>query len=182
MRLDQYSAATFTRGRPLWIEVLWRLLQILFVSSPIPGSWHRAMLLRLFGARIGKGVTLKPRIRITFPWRLEVGDHAWIGEAAWLDNLMDVRIGEHCCISQEVYLCTGNHDWRSPTFELDAKPISVMSHAWIGARAVIGPGVVIQEGVVLTLGSVATRDLNSWGIYQGNPAHLIKRRELERKR
>jgi putative colanic acid biosynthesis acetyltransferase WcaF len=173
MRLDLYDNRTFRRAKPWWMEALWLIAQCLFVRSLIPGSAHRRVLLRLFGARIGKDVTIKPGVRVKFPWQLMVGDHSWIGEDVWIDNLAVVSIGAHCCMSQSVYLCTGNHDWTAVSFNLRTAPIRIDDGAWIAARAVIAPGVSVGEGSVLAIGSVATRDLDAWSINAGNPARRI---------
>ena len=98
--LSQYDRAHFDRGRSRWFEGLWLLVQFLFVRAWMPGTTHRKWLLTLFGARIGSGVHIKPGVRIKFPWRLTVGDHSWIGEDAWIDNLGQVEIGANCIISQ----------------------------------------------------------------------------------
>src|SRR3954452_11502522 len=100
MRLDLYSPNGFNRGRPAWLEAVWLLVQPFLLSSSLPGSRVRVTTLRLFGARIGRGVTIKPHVRVKFPWRLQVGDYSWIGEDVWLDNLAEIRIGQHCCLSQ----------------------------------------------------------------------------------
>jgi putative colanic acid biosynthesis acetyltransferase WcaF len=176
MRLDIYSTDDFSRGRPAWLEALWLLVQPLLLSSPFPGSWLRVLLLRLFGARIGCGVTIKPGVRVKFPWRLVVGDHCWIGEHVWLDNLAEIRIGNHCCLSQAAYLCTGSHDWSKASFDLIAKPIVLQDQVWLAARSTIGPGVTVGTGAVLSLGSVAIRDLADWQIHQGTPAVALKPR------
>lgn len=161
---------------------MWWLLQAMLVRSWIPGSAHRRFLLRLFGARIGAGTIFKPGLRVKFPWRLVIGDHTWVGEGVWIDNLGMVKIGSHCCISQGVYLCTGNHNWSSPQFDLTVAPIEIHDSAWVCAKAVIAPGVVIGEGAVLSLGSVAIADLDAWGIYWGSPARWMKLRSLEQDR
>ncbi|MEZ0243280.1 MAG: WcaF family extracellular polysaccharide biosynthesis acetyltransferase [Sphingomonas sp.] len=166
----------FTRGRPSLVELVWMVVQAVFVSSFLPGSWHRRFLLRLFGATIGAKVVLKPGIRVKFPWRLSIGDHSWIGEQAWIDNLAPVTIGADCCVSQGAYLCTGSHDWTAPGFTLITRPITLEPGAWVAARAVVGPGVTIGRGAVLGLGSVATRDLDAWTVYAGIPATAIKQR------
>lgn len=176
MRLDTYDSQSFGRGRRKWIEALWLIAQCLFVSSSIPGSAHRRWILRLFGASIGHEVDIKPRVRVKFPWRLTIGDHSWIGEDVWIDNLVEVKIGSHCCISQGVYLCTGSHDWTKRRFDLIVRAINVGDHSWIAARSIIGPGVTIGEGGVLSLGSVATSNLAPWSIYSGTPAVRIKAR------
>lgn len=168
----------FARGRPAPVELLWMIVQALFVSSFLPGSWHRRALLALFGATIGAKVILKPGIRVKFPWRLTIGDNSWIGEGAWIDNLAPVTIGSNCCVSQGAYLCTGSHDWTAPGFTLITRPIILEPGAWIAAKAVVGPGVTIGRGAVLGLGSVATRDLDAWTVYAGVPAVAIKQRAI----
>jgi len=178
IRLDRYSASDFDRGRATLVEALWRAFQALLFSSPLPGSRLRTMLLRWFGARIGTGVVIKPGCRITFPWRLEMGDHVWIGERVWIDNLGEVRIDSHACLSQGAYLCTGSHDWSSPGFDLIVRPIVVEAGAWLAAHCRVGPGVTVGEGAVLALASTTTRDLEPWTIYQGCPAKPVRRRSL----
>lgn len=168
----------FTRGRSALTELVWIVVQALFVSSFIPGSWHRVMLLSVFGARIGDRVVIKPGVRVKFPWRLSVGDHSWIGEGAWIDNLAPVSIGKDCCVSQDAYLCTGSHDWSAPGFDLITAPITLEPGAWVAARATVGPGVTMGRGSVLGLGSVATRDLEPWTVYAGVPATAIKQRAI----
>ena len=176
MRLDTFRNPEFSRGRSVLVEALWMVASALFVSSFIPGSAHRAALLRLFGARIGQGVNIKPRVRVKFPWRLSVGDHSWIGEGVWIDNLGQVTVGSHACISQGAYLCTGSHDWSDPAFTLVVKPIVLEDGCWVGAMARVAPGVTVGQEAVLTLGSVAVGDLEANGVWQGDPARRIKDR------
>lgn len=145
----------------------------------LPFSNLKAVILRLFGARIGKGVRIKPGVRIKFPWRLIVGDHVWIGEDTWIDNLALVTLEDRVCLSQSVYLCTGNHDWSDPTFQLKIAPIHIKQGSWIAARATIAPGVVVNQGAVLALGGVAGRSLDAMTIYAGNPAQAIKQRVIQ---
>jgi putative colanic acid biosynthesis acetyltransferase WcaF len=155
---------------------MWFVVQAMLISSFLPGSAHRRFLLKLFGARIGRRVVIKPGVRIKFPWRLHVGDDVWIGEDVWIDNLAEVRIGSDVCISQGAYLCTGSHDWSSPYFRLITRPITVGSGAWLCARSSLGPGVSAGQGAVLTLGSAAHANLDPWSIYSGVPAKRIKSR------
>jgi len=180
LRLDLFDGTQLNRGRPAWVELIWLLVQALFVSSWIPGARHRRILLRLFGAKLGKDLNIKPGVKIKMPWRLEVGDYSWIGEKVWIDNLAPVVIGKHCCLSQEVYLCTGSHDWQASRFDLITAPITICDNAWVGAKAVVGPGVTVGEGAVLALGSVATMDLKPWWVYQGNPAMPLKERKIRK--
>lgn len=177
MDLIRYDNGRFHRGRSWWIEALWLLVQGLFIRSWLPGAAHRRWLLRLFGAQIGSKVDIKPGVRVKFPWKLKIGDHSWIGEDAWIDNLAEVQIGANCCVSQGAYLCTGNHDWRKPAFDLVVKPIHIEDGAWVAARAVVAPGITIGEGAVLALGSVATRDLLPGTVYRGCPAIAVHSRK-----
>jgi putative colanic acid biosynthesis acetyltransferase WcaF len=165
---------------PRPIEAIWILVSAALVASWLPGGAHRRALLRLFGAKIGRGVIIKPGVRIKFPWRLEIGDDSWLGEEVWIDNLDSVRIGANCCISQGAYICTGSHDWSSETFDLVAKSVQIKDGAWIAARATVGPGVVVGQGAVLALGSVATQPLRDWSVYRGSPAVFLKQRRITR--
>lgn len=172
--LGSYTpSGNYSRGRSKILVALWSFCDALLVSSWLPGSWHRRAVLRTFGADIGRNVVIKPRTRIKLPWKLKIGDHSWIGESVWIDNLAPVTIGENACLSQGVYLCTGSHDWSRPSFDLIVKSINVGDGAWIAAGAVIGPGVQVGTGAVLALGSVATTNLNSNAVYRGNPAEKV---------
>jgi len=155
------------------------LVQWLFVASWIPGSKHRCTLLRLFGGKVGHGVAAKPGLKVKFPWKFTVGDYVWLGEDVWIDNLTEVEIGNHVCISQGAYLCTGSHDWGSETFDLITRPITVEDKAWVGAQAVLAPGTLVREAAVVGLGSVVGGELNAWHIYQGNPAVAIRERKVD---
>ncbi len=179
--LRKYDNVWFDRGRSKLVEALWLVLDAVLVRSRVPGYAHRRLILRAFGARIGKRVLIKPGVRIKFPWRLAIGDDSWIGEEVWIDNLAPVQIGSNCCISQGVYICTGSHDWGALAFDLIVKPVRIEDGAWIASRSIIGPGVSMGKGAVLSLGSVATSDLAPWGIYQGVPATLVKQRYLSKK-
>ena len=133
-------------------------------------------ILRCFGAQIGQKVRIKPSFRVKFPWQLTIGDHVWIGENSWFDNIAPITLESHVCVSQDVYLCTGNHDWAHPDFQLIAAPIYIEQGGWIAARCAVGPGVTVGRGAVLTMGSVTGRSLKPMTIYTGNPAQTIKSR------
>ena len=179
IRLDRFTKRDDVRGRSPLLELAWLISQAIFVSSWHPSSWVRVKVLRLFGAQIGAGVVLKPGVRIKFPWKLKIGDHSWIGESVWIDNLADVAIGSHCCISQGAYLCTGNHDWSLPTFDLIVQPIELNDGTWLGAFSRVAPGVVTGKDAVLSMGGVATSDLDAAMVYAGNPAKAIKPRVIK---
>ena len=158
-RLDRYNNAGFDRGRSRLNEALWIAVSGLLVNSALPGSWHRVLVLRAFGAIIGRGVVIKPHVRIKFPWRLKIGDYSWIGEQVWIDNLAQVTIGAHSVVSQGVYLCTGSHNWRKETFDLIVKPVAIGDCAWICAMARIAPGVTVGDDAIVGFGVTAHRDV-----------------------
>ena len=158
-------------------EGIWLVVGlVLFRLCPFSFSALKRVVLRAFGATIGKNVTIKPRVNITFPWKLSVGDHVWLGEECWLLNLERIIIASNVCISQRTVLCTGSHNYKKSTFDLITRPIKVEDGAWVGAGCWVGPGVTLGSHAVLTLGSVATKNLAANGIYQGNPAVLVKQR------
>lgn len=167
MILNTFDSDSFDRGASLWREAAWLLVAGILFSSWLPGSGWRIFLLRRFGARIGSNVTFKPGVRVKFPWRLTIGEHCWIGESVWIDNLVEVTIGDHVCISQGAYLCTGSHDWSSERFDLIVRPIIIGARSWIGAKAVLAPGAHIGEGSVITLGTVAGGTLEPWHVHSG---------------
>lgn len=170
MRLDLFSAQNFDRGASRLKEAMWVFTSAIFVASWVPGSRWRVRILRLFGAQIGQGVVIKPKVAIKFPWKLSIGDWSWIGEDVWIDNLANVSVGSHACISQGVYLCTGSHDWKVETFDLIVRPITIGDAAWICAKSSIAPGTVVEEGAILSMGSFAKGTLAAWTIYAGHPA------------
>jgi putative colanic acid biosynthesis acetyltransferase WcaF len=153
------------------------MCEALFLKNPMfLWSGGKVALLRFFGARVGNGVVIKPSVSIKHPWFLEIGDHCWIGEQCWIDNLAPVTLASHCCLSQGALLLTGNHNYSKTTFDFISQPIRMERGSWVGARAVVCPGVTLAEGAVLAAGAVATRDLEAWGVYQGNPAVRVKER------
>ena len=176
MKLSKYNAHAFDRGRSRLVEIIWIILQGLFVGTWAPGVGLRIFLLRRFGACIGKGVVLKPRLRVKFPWKLVIGDHVWLGEDVWIDNLEYVNIANNVCISQGVYICTGNHDWTKQTFDLIVKPVTIEAGVWVGAKAVICPGVTLKNHAITCAGAVVVKSTDSYTIYSGNPATEVKKR------
>ncbi len=176
--LSRYDNSWYKPGGALK-RVLWYLTNVLFFNNYLP--WPvviKTNILRIFGASIGQKVIIKPKVNIKYPWFLSVGDHSWIGEEVWIDNLTDVRIGSDCCISQGAMLLTGNHNFNSSGFDLMVKPIRLHDGVWIGAKSVVCPGVSCHEYAVLTVGSVATKDMEAYGIYQGLPAEKVKFRSI----
>jgi putative colanic acid biosynthesis acetyltransferase WcaF len=156
----------------------WYLVNVLcFKSGLIPFSSILVGILRVFGARIGKDVRIKPGIHIRYPWKLHLGDHSWLADC-YIDNLDFVSIGKNVCISQQAMLMTGNHNYKSTTFDLVTKPIILEDGVWIGAKSLVTPGVRASSHAVLTAGSTAVKNLDAYVVYQGNPALRLRNRIL----
>ena len=151
---------------------------LVFNHGLLPFSILKTSILKLFGARIGRGVHIKPSVNIKYPWLLEIGNYVWVGEKVWIDNLTHVKIGCNVCLSQGAMLLTGNHNYKNVNFDLMIGEIILEDGVWIGAKAIVCPGVVCHDHSILSVNSVATKDLVSHGIYQGNPAEMIKEREI----
>ncbi len=165
------------RGRSRLAELAWYGCKCLFFlpAFPWPSGW-RCRWLRLFGAEIGQGVVIKPRVNIHLPWKLSVGDHAWIGEEVFILNFEPVRIGAHACISQRAFLCTGNHDYREVAMPYRNRPVTIGDGAWVGAQAFVGPGVTLGDEAVAAAGSVVTHSLPAAMVCAGNPCRPVKPR------
>lgn len=173
------NLSTFSQSNPAFRKstskiswLLWYLLSILFISTPLPGSKLRISFLRLFGAKIGKNCLIKPCVKIKHPWLLRIGDYTWIGEGVTIDNIFPVIIGSSTCISQNVYFCSGNHNFRSSKFEYKKQVIKVHGQCWICACAILAPGTQISRCTVVGIGSSAKGVLSPNSIYYGNPIRL----------
>lgn len=175
--LSQFNNDAFNRGAPAWKELIWRMVQQFFFRMEFIKAYGlKRRILRGFGAKLDDGVVIKPKAKITFPWKLAVGENTWIGEEAWLLNLDQISIGSNVCISQRAFLCTGSHNWKKESFDLITKPIVIEDGVWICADVFIGPGVRVGKNAVVTAGSVVNRNLPSNMICSGNPCIPVKLR------
>jgi putative colanic acid biosynthesis acetyltransferase WcaF len=180
-RLDLFDNSWYHPGAGKLKRLLWFYCNaLIFKTYLFPFSGLKRSLLQIFGAKVGKGVVIKPNVNIKYPWFLEIGDHAWIGEEVWIDNLAPVKIGSHACLSQGSLLLCGNHHYGLHTFDLMVSPIILEEGAWVGAKCLVCPGTVLQSHAVLAAGSVAKGVLEAWSIYGGNPAQKIKDRVFKR--
>lgn len=170
----QYHPSAGFLKRTLWFYTS----ALIFKTSLFPSSVLKVFLLRLFGAKLGKGLVLRHKINIKYPWFLTVDNDSWIGEDVWIDNLVPIQIGANVCLSQGVMLQTGNHNFSKPSFDLILGKIVLEDGVWIGAKALICPNVIVAEHAVLTAGSVATKNMEAYFIYQGNPAVKVKQRVI----
>lgn len=177
--LSQYNNSWYNPGSAVR-RGFWYLCNALFFINPLfPFSGVKVSLLRLFGASIGIGVVVKPMVNIKYPWKLSIGDYVWIGEKVWIDNLDEVTIGNHVCISQGAMLLCGNHHYKKIQFDLIVQPIVLEDGVWIGAQSVVAPGVKCESHSILTVNSVANGTLEAYGIYQGNPAVKVRERHIK---
>ena len=181
VNLAEYDNSWYNPGAGIIKRVIWYCLSaLIFDSYLLPISRIKCIILRLFGASVGTNVIIKPLVRIKYPWYLRVGDNVWIGESVWIDNLAQVDIGRNVCISQNVYLLTGNHDYKDIRFNLIIGDIKVEDGAWLGASSVICPGVTVSFNSVVTAGSILQQNTRQNCIYGGNPAEYIQARELSK--
>lgn len=177
--LSKYNNSWYNPGAGKIKILIWYFINVLFFINPLnPLSGLKVFLLKMFGAKMGKGIVIKPNVNIKYPWLLEVGDYTWIGEKVWIDNLAKVTIGKNCCLSQGSMLLCGNHNYKKSTFDLVVKPITLEDGAWVGALSVVCPGVSLKSHSILTVQSVATETLEPFSLYKGNPAVKIREREI----
>jgi putative colanic acid biosynthesis acetyltransferase WcaF len=169
--------ASITIGASRPKQFVWYLVNIIFFKNSFNiVSSIKVSLLKLFGARLGKGVVIKPAVNIKYPWKLQVDDYSWIGEEVWIDNLSDVIIGKSVTLSQGSLLLTGSHDHTRTSFDFLSYPIILEDGVWIGARAVVTGGVTCRSHSILGVNSVAEIELEPYTIYKGNPAIPVLKR------
>jgi putative colanic acid biosynthesis acetyltransferase WcaF len=179
MKLKGYKSR-YVNGKAVSIQVIWYFVSLLvFEGAWFPFYGLKIRLLRLFGAQIAYGLVVKPKVYIKYPWMLEVGSDVWIGEGVRIDNLAKVRIGSDVCISQNAFLLTGNHDYRSDTFDLMIGSITIEDEVWVGASVVVCPNTTLKKGTVVGVGSVISGTTICDQVYRGNPAVIIRPRYKE---
>ncbi|MEA5153337.1 hypothetical protein [Raineyella sp.] len=161
-KLADFTGAGYDKGRPKLIQAAWLAASDVIMHWWVPAA-VRIAVLRAFGATIADGVLIRHRVRIHWPWKLTVGRDSWIGEGTWILNLEPVTIGHDVCISQDVLLCTGSHDRRSPSFEFDNEPITVEDNAWVATRATVLRGVTIGRNAVVGATALVARDVEPGG-------------------
>jgi putative colanic acid biosynthesis acetyltransferase WcaF len=177
--LSSYNNHPYHPGGNVLKRFLWYYTNTFFFKTALfPFYGFKVFLLRMFGAKIGNRVEIKPCVNIKYPWLLTIGNHVWIGENVWIDNLVMVTIGSNVCLSQGAVLITGSHNYKKSTFDLITGHITLHDGVWIGASAIVNQGVTASSHAVLSSGSVATKDLEAWAVYQGNPAIKIRDRVI----
>jgi putative colanic acid biosynthesis acetyltransferase WcaF len=179
-RLSLFNVDSSFRGRSKAICQLWWIVQSCFFStSPqILYGWRR-FLLRLFGANIGRNVIIRSTVRVTYPWKLRIGDYAWVGDQVELYTLGEITIGAHAVVSQRSYLCTGSHDPASRSFRIFAKPIVIEEGAWLATDVFVAPGVTIGRNALIGARSSVFADAKADFVHVGSPAKPVRERVFE---
>jgi len=175
--LSRFRIPEGFRGRSSALVQIWWIIQdTLFRLSPQVFYGWRNFLLRLFGAKIGKKVQIRSTTRITYPWKLTIGDYVWVGDDCVFYSLGEISVGSHVAIAHDVYFCTGLHDYTKIDFPIGQKPIRIEDEVWIPNDVFIGPGVTIGTGSIVGARSTVLDDLPPGMICYGNPAKAIKPR------
>ncbi|AVQ00848.1 colanic acid biosynthesis acetyltransferase WcaF [Caulobacter segnis] len=178
--LSRFELPAGFRGRSAITVQLWWLVQATaFAASPQFLYGWRRWLLRCFGARIGKNVLIRPSARITYPWKVTIGDRSWVGDRAELYSLGEIVIGQDAVVSQNSYLCTGSHDIRAVGFDIFAQSITVEDEAWVAADVFVHPGVTIARGSVVGARSVVTKSTRPYYVHTGSPATPVSPRRSD---
>jgi putative colanic acid biosynthesis acetyltransferase WcaF len=178
-RMEQFRVPPGFRGRSkVYVQLWWIVQATLFALSPqVMYGWRR-WLLRLFGARIGKGAIIRESVKTPYPWKLTIGNYCHIGEEVQLYTYGEIEIGDCSVISQRSYLCAGSHDYLSPAFDLIAKKILIESEVWVATDVFVAPGVRIGHGAVVGARSSVFRDISPGTIAVGTPAKVIGLRKM----
>jgi len=165
------------RGRSAITVQLWWVVQAtLFAWSPQFAYSFRAWLLQIFGAKIGIHTVIRPTVTVTYPWKVSIGDYAWIGDDVVLYSLGEIEIGANAVVSQRSYICTGGHDYTKPTFDIFATKIVIEPEAWVATDVFVAPGVRIGKGSVIGARSSVFKDMPPKMICYGNPAKPMQPR------
>lgn len=166
------GSAYFTLPRKIQLGTWLCAQHIIFKSAFFPSSL-RPLLLKLFGASVGRGVIIRRGVRVHFPWNLEIGDYCWIGEEVWFINHEKVSIGSNVCISQRSIVCSGGHDYRSASLEYAHKPVVIKDGAWICLDAKVLPGVTIGQCSVVSASEVVRKSVPNYSILVDRKIHTI---------
>jgi putative colanic acid biosynthesis acetyltransferase WcaF len=178
--LSRFDNSDFPKGAGAIKRTLWYFTNAAFFLNPLfPFRSPKPWLLRLFGARVGRGVVIHPGVNIKFPWKLTIGDHVWIGQRTWLDNIDQLTIQSNVVISQGAMIIQGSHDYKRVDYPTLSAPVILEEGCWVGAGAMVLMGVTMKSHSVLAAGGVATKDLEPYTVYQGDPARPLRERVIQ---
>jgi putative colanic acid biosynthesis acetyltransferase WcaF len=170
--LSKARGARAAWDRASWVVYLWALCELLLVTNPFQVSSDvRVRVLRLFGAKIGEGVIMRPRLRVKFPWKLSVGARSWIGEDVWIHNQDRIEIGSDVVVSQGSFLTTGTHAFRSD-MALETRPVVIEDGVWITTRCVVLAGSRIRRSALVLPNTVVSGEVPAGTLF-GTPSGLV---------
>ena len=176
-QLNKFSMPNGFRGKSaLYVQLWWLVQATLFAWSPQFCYKWRRLILRAFGAQIGKGVLIRPSVKITYPWKVSIGDYSWIGDDVVIYSLGHIKIGKNTVVSQKSYLCAGSHDYLSNRFDIFSKDIIIGNGCWLATDVFVSPGVSIEDDCLVGARCSVFNDLDKNYVYVGNPAKKIKAR------
>lgn len=108
----------------------------------------------------------------------------YIGPGAWLSLIGKLYIKRGTIIGPRLKIHTANHNYEGEMLPYDnrvyVKDVHINENVWIGADVTLLPGVTIGEGAIIGAGACVTKDVPSLAIVGGNPAKVLKYRDLER--
>ncbi|MCD2258230.1 putative colanic acid biosynthesis acetyltransferase [Psychroserpens luteolus] len=175
--LKKFKVPKDFRGKSKIVVQLWWIVEkTLFAWSPQFFYGWRRFLAKLFGAKIGKNVLLRPSVKMTYPWKVSIGDNSWIGDDVVLYSLGEIEIGSNTVISQKGYICTGSHDYNKTDFPIYAKKISIGNECWLATDVFVAPGISIGDGTVVGARSSVIDNLDGFSVFVGSPAKFLKKR------
>ena len=158
---------------------IWHIFSVIFFK-PFAGSIfnsYRVNILKLFGAKIGKGSVVYSSVKVVCPWHLIMGKESCLGPGVKLHYDKTI-IGSKVTVSQNTFLCSASHDISSLNLPFISKPIIIKDYAWIAAECFIGMGVTIGKGSIVGARSCVLKDVPEWKVVVGNPLKIIKERKI----
>lgn len=177
--LSEAPGAGEAWDRSAAVLALWLLVEALLVTNPLQvSSGIRSRALRAFGARIGKGVIIRPRVRVKFPWKLEIGDRSWIGEGVWFHNQDRITVGSDAVISQETFLTTGSHRARRD-MGLVTAPVVIEDGVWLTTRCLVLGGSRVGRSALAKPMTVVKGEVPSGAVVSGPECQVVGRRFTE---
>lgn len=175
--LGSFELQNGFRGRSrIYVQLWWLIQSTLFGCSPQFMYRWRVFLLKSFGAKIGSNVLIRPSARVTYPWKVRIGDNSWIGDNVTVYSLSDITIGADVVISQRSYICAATHDYSKTSFDMIGKKVTIEDQVWLATDVFVAPGINIGRGAVIGARSSVFKDVPPSTISVGNPSIVVRSR------
>lgn len=157
----------------------------------------------------GRNVIIGKTVRIRYPELVEIGDNSILDDFLYISTSLKigkyVHISAGChliggrdsyiemddfsALAPNVVLAAGSGDYTNGLItacvpletrgSVDIGKIFIGRHSVVGANSVILPNVIFGEGSAMGALSLASKSLEDWSLYAGNPARKIKDRNKE---